>query len=367
MMRFLAGVTALACLLGGSVASAQAVPGWLSKVSVHGYASQAYAVSEDHPIFGISTDGTTNYRDLALQFRYDPNRRNAVVVQFRHERFGDERTDGGVEVAWAFYQRNFTDRLSLKAGRIPLPLGIFNEASGAATTSPFFRPPHEFYDRHYTSRTVEGVLTSASLGRAGGWSFDIDAYFGQWVLDQRGREDRADARNAWGGQIWANTPWPGVRIGGGAYRCKVEPARDHGGAYPAAYGPDYDYAALHGSIDADLDRWRLATEIFAGNLGEAYGRYRTWYGQVGFDVTRKLSVHARSTVARVEAPGYGHDVHARVSDDFGLSVNYALRPSLLVKVEGHTNEGLLRDDAPWDINAEPSKTRYWIAGVVASF
>lgn len=363
MLRFLAGVTAVVCLLGSGVAYAQAVPGWLSKVSVHGYASQAYAVSEEHPIFGIPTDGTTNYRDLALQFRYDPNRKNAVVVQFRHERFGEERTDGGVEVAWAFYQRNFTDRLSLKAGRIPLPLGIFNEASGAATTSPFFRPPHEFYDRHYTSRTVEGVLTSASLGRAGGWSFDIDAYFGQWVLDQWELEEHADATNAWGGQIWANTPWPGVRVGGGAYRCRVEPTRNDAGTYPA----DYDYAALHGSIDADFDRWRLATEIFAGNLGERYGRYRTWYGQVGFDVTRKLSVHARSTVARMEAPVNGHDVHARVSDDFGLSVNYALRPSLLFKVEGHTNEGLLRDDARWDLYAEPSKTRYWIASVVASF
>src|SRR5215212_11865345 len=137
MMRLVTRAVAFACLLVSGVAYAQAVPGWMSKVSIHGYASQAYAVSEDHPIFGIPTGGTTNYRDLALQFRYDPDRRNAVVVQFRHERLGAQRTDDGVELAWAFYQRNFSDRLSLKAGRIPLPLGIFNEASGAATTSPF--------------------------------------------------------------------------------------------------------------------------------------------------------------------------------------------------------------------------------------
>lgn len=350
----------LVWLLAGGVASAQTIPGWISKVSIHGYASQAYAVSEDHPIFGITTDGTTDYRDLALQFRYDANRRNAFVVQFRHERLGERHTDDDVQLAWAFYQRNFSDRLSLKAGRIPLPLGIFNEASGAATTSPFFRPPHEFYDRHYTSRTVEGVLTSASLGRAGGWSFDADAYFGRWMLDQWNYEERADAKNAWGGQIWANTPWPGVRIGGGAYRCTVKPS----GTYA---GPEYDYAALHASIDADLDRWRIASEVFTGNLGDNYGRYRTWYGQVGFDVTPKLSVHARSTIARVEAPINGHEVHARISDDIGLSVNYAVHPQLLFKVEGHTNEGLLRDDRPRDLYAHPSKTRYWIASAVASF
>lgn len=357
-MRFTHLAVAAACLLSSGLLEAQAVPGWLSRVSVHGYLSQAYAVSEDHPIFGIPTSGTADYRDLALQFRYDHDRKNSVVVQLRHERVGELRNGEDVELDWAFYQRNFSDRLSLKAGRIPLPLGIFNEASGAATTSPFFRPPHEFYDRHYTSKTVEGVLTSASLGRAGGWSFDIDAYFGRWMLDQWEREARADAKNAWGGQIWANTPWPGVRIGGGAYRCEVDPSEE--------YRANYDYFALHGSIDADLDRWRLATEVFAGNLGD-YGRYRTWYGQVGFDVTSRVSIHARGTVARVEVPINGHDLTAKVSDDLGLSVNYAMRPSLLLKLEGHTNEGLLRDDLPRNLYARPSKTRYWIASIVASF
>lgn len=359
MLRFVSGAFAIACLLAGAVASAQPVPGWLSKVSIHGYVSQAYAVSEDHPIFGIPTDGTTDYRDLALQFRYDQDRKNAFVVQFRHERFGELRTNDDVELDWAFYQRNFSDRLSLKAGRIPLPLGIFNEAAGAATTSPFFRPPHEFYDRHYTSKTVEGILTSASLGHAGGWSFDIDAYFGQWLLDQWEREERADAKNAWGGQVWANTPLPGVRIGGGAYRCEVEPDE-------AAYRDAYDYFALHASLDADLDRWRLATELFSGNLGD-YGRYRTWYAQVGFDVTSRVSVHARGTIARIEVPINGHDVHAQISDDIALSVNYAVHRSLLFKLEGHTNEGLLRDDLPRNLYAEPTRTRYWIASMVASF
>ena len=358
MLRPLSRAVVFACLVAGTAASAEPIPGWLSKVSFHGYVSQAYAVSEDHPIYGIPTDGTTDYRDLALQFRYDQDRKNAFVVQLRHERFGERTVGDDVQLDWAFYQRNFSDRLSLKAGRIPLPLGIFNEAQGAATTSPFFRPPHEFYDRHYTSKTVEGVLTSASLGRAGGWSFDIDAYFGQWVLDQRDLEERADARNAWGGQIWANTPWQGVRIGAGAYRCEVDPTPEDRG--------NYDYVAFHGSVDADLDRWRLATEIFTGNL-TGVGRYRTWYGQAGYDVTEKLSLHVRGTIARFEDPATRHS--SQISDDLGLTVNYALHPSLLFKIEGHTNEGILRDDLDRSTYAyvPPARTRYWIASVVASF
>jgi hypothetical protein len=354
MPRFL---TAAALLFLSPALGAQQMPEWLSKVSIHGYVNQAYAVSQDHQIFGIPTDGTTDYRDLALQFRYDQDRKNAFVLQLRQERLGEsprERDD--VELDWAFFQRNVSDRLSFKLGRIPLPLGIFNEAGGAAATSPFFRPPNEFYERQYTSKTLEGALATISLGKAGGWTFDIDSYYGQWALDQWDDRDPADARDAWGAQVWANSPWTGVRIGGGAYRCTVEPAS----GYAA------DYLMLHGSIEADFDRVLVATEYLTGDLAE-YGRYRAWYGQIGYQFTPKLSVHARGAVAEIQLPINGHSLDAALSDDLGLAINYAFHPALLLKIEGHTNEGLLREDLPRNLYAAPSETRYFIASVVATF
>lgn len=344
---------AAACLWVGVAAHAQQQ----RQFSIHGYLNQAYAVSDDHPIFGIPTGGTADYRDIALQLRYDANRRNAVVVQLRHQHLGDSvNGNRDAEVDWAFYQHNVNDRLALKAGRIPLPLGIFNEAGGAATTSPFFRPANEFYARQYTSKTLDGVLGSASFGGRGGWTFDVDGYVGQWALDQWNDSERLDARNAWGGQVWANTPWQGVRIGGGAYRCEVEPP----------VGTTADYLMLHGSVDVDLDRWRVASEYLSGNLA-SYGRYRALYGQVGFELTRRISVHARAAAARIEVPANGHTLGADLSKDFGLAVDYAVHPQVMFKVEGHTNEGLMRDDLPRNLYARPSSTRYFIASVVATF
>lgn len=351
-----AGLVAAASLLLTAAAQAQQLPRWISRLSIHGYLSQAYAVSDDHQILGIPTEGTTDYRDLALQLRYDQDKANIFIVQLRQERLGDSpKSRGDVELDWAFYQRNISDRLSLKAGRIPLPLGIFNEAGGAGTTFPFFRPPNEFYERQYTSKTLEGFLGSMTLGGPAGWSFDLDAYGGQWALDQFGG-DRADAREAFGAQIWANTPLQGVRIGGGAYRCTVEP-RD---------GVAADYLMVHGSIDADLDRWRLATEYLSGNL-DYYGRYHAYYGQVGYQFTKRVSVHARGAVARMKLPGNGYTITPKLSDDVGIAINYALHPALIFKLEGHTNEGLLREDAPLNLYGSPSKTRYVIASVVAGF
>ena len=350
---------ALTALLSGGTLLAQQPPSpdWISKISVHGYINQAYAKSDEHPIHGIPTSGTTDYRDLALQFRYDPNRRNAVVLQLRHLSLG-ETTDGNDPVAldWAFYQHNFSDRLTVKAGRIPLPLGIFNEASGAAATSPFFRPTNEFYERRYTSKTVDGALASFTIGDAAGWSFDVDGYAGRWALDQWYSDEQVDAEDAWGAQVWANTPLQGVRFGAGAYRCDVRPYD----------GETTDYLMLHASVDADLDRWRFATEFLSGNL-DVWGRYRAGYAQAGYQVTEKFSMHARGALARIELPSNGHPLKADVSEDFGLSLNYAIHPSILFKVEGHTNDGLLREDRPRNFYASPSQTRYFIASVVASF
>lgn len=349
---------AVICLLAGN-AHAQQVPGWLSKLSVHGYLSQAYAISDDHQIFGIPTGGTADYRDLALQFRYDPNRRHAAVVQLRHERLGDSpRRREDVELDWAFYQYNVSDHLSLKAGRIPLPLGIFNEAGGPAGGSPFFRPPAEFYERRYSSKTLEGALASMSFGGPGQWSFDVDGYAGRWKVDQ-GESQQADARDAWGGQVWANTPLTGVRLGAGAYRCEVE--------RPVAGRTDY--LMLHASVEADLDRWLLASEYMSGNLGDM-GRYRAWYGQVGYRFTPRLSVHARGAVARIhvnDIAAAGRRAVAPLSEDLGLTINFALHPALLFKLEGHTNDGLLSEDVPRDLYGPPSQTRYLIASVTATF
>ncbi|HEY0592584.1 MAG TPA: hypothetical protein VGF40_12510 [Thermoanaerobaculia bacterium] len=345
-------------LLASAPLAAQERPDWTSKISVHGYLTQAYAISEDHPIFGIPTDGTTGYRDLALQLRYDPNEKGAFVLQLRHQSRGERKDvdDEGVDLDWAFYQRKLSERLTVKAGRIPLPLGIFNEAEGAGTLSPFYQPPWEFYDRQYTSRTLEGVLGSYSVPAGGGWSLDTDAYFGRWRLEDYDEGQGADASDAWGAQVWANTPIAGVRIGAGAYRCTVEPPADA----PA------DYVMLHGSVDADLDRWRFAAEYLSGNL-DTYGRYRSWYGQAGYQLTDRLSVHARGTVATLDYRGYGHSVEGRLSEDLALVANYAVAPSVVFKLEGHTNEGFLRDDRPLNLYAEPSRTRYMIASIAATF
>jgi hypothetical protein len=110
-------------VLGALSARGESPGTTLEKFSLHGYLNQAYAVSEEYPIHGIPTDGTTELRDLALQFRFDATARDGLAVQVRHQAFGESnRETDDVELGWAFYQRKFSDAATVKAGRIPLPL-----------------------------------------------------------------------------------------------------------------------------------------------------------------------------------------------------------------------------------------------------
>ena len=366
MQHRAAALLVLALTTTAPVVEAQQLPRWLSKLSVHGYVNQAYAVSDEYQIFGIPTEGTTDYRDLALQFRYDQDARNVFVLQIRQERLGDSpisELNADVELDWAFYQRQVNDSFSFKAGRIPLPLGIFNEAQGAGTTFPFYRPSSEFYFGQYTSKTLEGVLGSFSTAQTPrGWNLNFDAYYGQWALLQQYGEtaSEADAKNAFGGQLWVNTPIEGLRFGGGAYRCTVHNLVD------APAGTTPDFVMLHGSIEADFDRWLFATEYLTGDL-DASGRYSAAYVQLGTYLTKRISVHGRAAVSRLSLPHLGYDYDADISEDLGIAVNYAFHPSLVFKLEGHSNDGLLAENGHYDVYAAPTKTRYFIASIAATF
>jgi hypothetical protein len=73
----------------------------------------------------------------------------------------------------------------------------------------------------------------------------------------------------------------------------------------------------------------------------------------GFDVTPKLSVHARGTIARVEARATA-TTSARASATTGLAVNYAIRPSHVQARRPHERRAL-RDDVPR--NPTPNRLR----------
>lgn len=109
----------------------------LDKITIHGYLSQAYAISDGNHVVGIPEKGTTDYRTAALQMRVQISPKDIFAVQISHERIGKSRVQtvhDDLELDWMFYEHRFGNS-AVKVGRLPIPFGIYNELRDVGGTA----------------------------------------------------------------------------------------------------------------------------------------------------------------------------------------------------------------------------------------
>jgi hypothetical protein len=349
--------------LAWTAAAQEGVEG--SKLAIHGYLTQAFADADDHPIIGIPTDGTTDYRTAALQFRYDMTDKDNFVLQLSHERLGTSpfaNSRPAVDLDWAFYQHRFSGGTSVKVGKLQIPIGIYNEIRDVGTLLPFYRPPAATYgEAYYTSETIDGLMLSHTFGAGSRWSLAVDAYGGEWSYLTT-TTDVARAEKALGGQLWLATPVEGLRIGLGGRRYETD---------DEVLGTD-TITSWEAAIDGRFERLLLRAQSLDARFEG--GKYRSYFVQAGYNVTPRLVVNAQWEKAELAitlpvGPVAVPFDYPDFSEDFALGVNFAFRPDVVLKLEGHANEGLVADDVTelqFFLN-QPSKTKYVIASLSVSF
>jgi hypothetical protein len=60
-------------------------------------------------------------------------------------------------------------------------------------------------------------------------------------------------------------------------------------------------------------------------------------------------------------------IDREIDRDYALAINYAIAATVVLKIEAHTNTGLLVEDRPVSITDAGYRTRYAILSVAASF
>jgi len=342
---------------------AAATPGKpLEKLQIHGFLTQAFATADfldggfaspsaNESALGISEDGTTDYRFLALQFRYEISPKDLVVIQLSSRALGFspiDQVEDEIELDWAFYERRIGDHTSLKVGRVQIPIGIYNEIRDVGTILPFYRPPFTFYrEGSFTSETVDGLALSHTFFPRSAWSLDADFYGGEWdqfevAPDAPEAAAFARAEDAFGFQLWLQTPVQGLRFGFGGHRKKLS-----GGVFrpPGVKGETIE--DWYVSVDASLSRFVFRSEYHEFdptlNLPPAPPIFLTlsaWYAQLGYLATDKVQLWLQYEVAGVESDSA---IQTRPEDrddrtDLGFSFNYLFRPNLVLKLEYHEVE-----------------------------
>ena len=335
-----------------------------SKLSIHGFLSQAYANSTGGVYEGIPQDGTTDYRNVALQFRYEYSAKDAFVLQFSDEQLGKSALQPylGLGLNWVFYERQLLEGTTVKVGKFPIPMGIYNEVLHVGTVLPFYRPPFGFYgDGGFSSETISGVgfYQAVSLGQS--WSAEADLYAGEFTFYQYYGPAVTPTRsnNALGTQFWLYTPIEGVRFGLGGYR-----ATDSNLTPPHAPSDKVTDLNWYASLDANLGRYLFQSEWRWWKVGKDW-TFRDYYVLTGVKLTKELMLSAEAEIANIDYPGYVSSL--KIIRDYGVGVRYAFRPNLMVKAETHLQKGYDGDEPTPDIFGPPIKTDYYIISLAASF
>lgn len=118
-------------------------------VQIHGFLSQGFLHTSDNNLFGHSDDSiSVDFRELGLNgsWRVMPELQLALQVVWRNAGQTDEddlRIDYGL-IDYNFYSSEST-LLGIKAGRVPTPLGLYNDTRDVASTRPSVLLPQSIY------------------------------------------------------------------------------------------------------------------------------------------------------------------------------------------------------------------------------
>ncbi len=375
--RFFKLVLIAATLVAPTAAHAQDLG---DRFAFHGSLVWGYGKSDGLPVFGVNKDGTTDYRAVALQFRYSVSQNDQFVTQLLSRSIGTSPLDSvepSVFPVWAYYQHR-SGAWTFKLGRDPLPRGIFNEVRFIGTLLPFYRVGSDVYGE--TLEYLDGAVAGRSWELGRGWGAETHFFAGgtdlKALLPSNSGVGVVKFRmeNILGTQLWLNTPIEGLRAG----------------AFLAGYQPEPSYQQTNPSgrqlttlysLDGNFDRFFARGEFteFSGKK-PTKSDYTAWYGQGGVRVNEKVTVAGQFMQMHryIEFGAPIPPVTVKLDQDLAGSIAYAPSANVMFKLEGHHTTGYSFDanvptfvppaGPPFVMGIAPaSKANYMIASVAVSF
>ena len=341
-----------------------------SKFKFFGYLNVAYGETDGHDYRGATNGGTFDFRTAALQLRFAPSASSEFVVQLANESVGESPTNelrDDLELDWLFYRHRFAGGTQVRVGRVPLPIGIYNEIKDVGVALPFYRPSDNFYgEGTWTSDSVDGIVLTHNLDLESEWSFQFDVYYGDWErIETDGnslRFAKAEINDALGFFTWISPPNSGVRVGFGYNRFEAS-----GGVFLAPGVVDEEETSYF-SFDASFEPWTLHFE--ASRREFTGGHWQPYYLELGVQVASRVKLNALYDVGELyyEIPFFA-TFDGKIEELWGLSVNYEIRPGWVAKIEHRWTEtyGQIEDQPISIFFDEPVKVKLLIASMAVSF
>lgn len=288
-------ITALALISVADAPLASAQPSEASStgidLQVHAFVSQGFLVSTDNNYLARSERGSFEFTEVGINFTSALTENLRIGLQlFAHDIGPVGNYDARVD--WFYLDYRFTDWFGLRAGRVKLPVGLYNEFNDIDAGRTSVLLPQSVYpiqNRDFLLAQT-GVELYGRLGLASAGSLEYRVYGGTVFFELEPAADSslndiaipylAGARLLW------ETPLPGLRVGASLQTLRLEGQLQFDGAAREALrmmynlGPMFD-GAIGVKLPASL--WVGSAEYAWDDLLLA-AEYARWYTDLQTDI-----------------------------------------------------------------------------------
>ena len=335
-------------------------------VQVHGFVSQGFIKSTGNNYLGWTkrAQGSVKFTEVGINFTTQPTERLRIGTQLFARELGP-MGNYNAKVDWLMLDYRWRDWLGIRAGRVKLPFGLYNDTSDIDSARVPVLLPSSVYPvtnrDFYLAQSGFEIYGYVPLGSAG--ALDYRLYAGSIYLDippARGaplQVTSVDNPYLVGARLLWETPVEGLRIGG-----SIQPTRLNINAIaPQAMPP----AAASLSLTAVL--WVASLEYAANDwlVAAEYGRIWTKNATSNPAVVPVIPMSMATEVIRTSEMGYlmaarrvfnwlqpgayfafsfpdvDHRAERRdlMQLDGALTVRFDVNAHWLIKVEGHWMHG----------------------------
>lgn len=135
------------------------IPGFSDEktVDIHGFISQGYLKSDFNNLFADTEEGTFQFNEMGISFSAQVTDNLNMGIQFHSMDLGDFGNDE-IQLDWGFADYRWRDFFGIRAGKIKVPHGLYNEYQDVDSVTSLILFPIGIYNESWRE------VTSAAYG-----------------------------------------------------------------------------------------------------------------------------------------------------------------------------------------------------------
>src|SRR5258706_15527406 len=225
----LAGLVAAVLAQQPASAAELSLVGQLPSLDVHGFISQGFLLTSANDYLAEASRGSCEFPEVGLNFTLPANDRLTLGVQIFSRKLGP-LGDYRATFDWYYLDYHWKDWLGIRAGRVKLPFGLYNDSSDIDSARVPILLPQSVYptaNRDFLLAQTGAEIYGYVRMRAAG-AFDYRIYAGTIFIDvpqQPGSPFQVmDLKTKYvvGGRLVWETPLEGLRLAGSAQALRLD-------------------------------------------------------------------------------------------------------------------------------------------------